>query len=92
MYDPYSKVFSIEHYDYDLMKVNRVSWKITIQKRLFHLKVYIFKTMEIQRAKSPEAKTWGVILGTLGRQGNPKILDIVREYFFKRHNSLFYWS
>ena len=31
----------------------------------------------IERAKS--AKTWGIILGTLGRQGNPKILDLLEE-------------
>jgi 2-(3-amino-3-carboxypropyl)histidine synthase len=56
-YDPYSKVFSEEHYDHKLMMTNR-------------------KT-SIERASN--AKTWGIILGTLGRQGNPKILDLLEE-------------
>jgi len=51
-YDPYSKVFSREYYDHDLMKKNR---KNAIEKAV-------------------EAPTWGLILGTLGRQGNPNIL------------------
>ena len=29
--------------------------------------------------KAQKAKTWGIILGTLGRQGNPKILDLLEE-------------
>ena len=29
--------------------------------------------------KAKKAQTWGVILGTLGRQGNPKILDHLTE-------------
>jgi 2-(3-amino-3-carboxypropyl)histidine synthase len=36
---------------------------------------------EIGRASDAgvAAKTWGVILGTLGRQGNPKILQVIVE-------------
>eukprot|EP00095_Tigriopus_kingsejongensis_P005139 maker-scaffold100_size373717-snap-gene-2.44 protein:Tk05139 transcript:maker-scaffold100_size373717-snap-gene-2.44-mRNA-1 annotation:"diphthamide biosynthesis protein 1" len=56
-YDPYSKVFSEESYDHELMKKNRKS--------------------VIDQAK--QAKVWGIILGTLGRQGNPKILDLLEE-------------
>jgi len=51
-YDPYSKVFSQEYYDHDLMKKNRSN--------------------AISLAKN--SKKWGIILGTLGRQGNPNIL------------------
>ena len=36
---------------------------------------------EVARAVASvgEAKTWGIILGTLGRQGNPKILQLIVE-------------
>jgi len=51
-YDPYSKVFSQEYYDHDLMKSNR-------QKAI---------------AAAAGAECWGLILGTLGRQGNPNVL------------------
>jgi len=56
-YDPYSKVFSQEYYDHDLMKKNRSS--------------------AIAAAKT--AAKWGIILGTLGRQGNPNILHHLKE-------------
>jgi len=56
-YDPYSKVFSREYYDHDLMKRNR---KNAIEKAV-------------------EAQTWGLILGTLGRQGNPNILHHLKS-------------
>jgi len=56
-YDPYSKVFSREYYDHDLMKKNR---KNAIEKAV-------------------EAQTWGLILGTLGRQGNPNILHHLKS-------------
>lgn len=51
-YDPYSKVFSQEYYDHDLMKKNR----------------------QTAIRKAAECDTWGLILGTLGRQGNPNVL------------------
>ena len=52
-YDPYSKVFSQEYYDHELMKRNRHE--------------------AIERAAG--ADTWGLILGTLGRQGHPPVLE-----------------
>lgn len=39
---------------------------------------------EIARASIAEAKTWGVILGTLGRQGNPKILQVIVDKLRER--------
>jgi 2-(3-amino-3-carboxypropyl)histidine synthase len=39
----------------------------------------------IQKAMDPSVKTFGIILGTLGRQGNPAILGHVRA-LLKRHN------
>lgn len=55
-YDPYSKIFSEEFYNHDLMKKNR---KNAIES-------------------ATKADTWGIILGTLGRQGNPNILSHLR--------------
>ncbi|MBN3318866.1 DPH1 synthase, partial [Atractosteus spatula] len=52
-YDPYSKVFSREHYDHEAMRAVR--------------------RQAIEAARG--ARRWGLILGTLGRQGNPKILE-----------------
>ena len=53
-YDPYSKVFSREYYDFNKMHKNRKS--------------------AIDEAS--DSKTFGLILGTLGRQGNPRILQV----------------
>ena len=39
----------------------------------------------IHRATEPTMKTFGIILGTLGRQGNPAILGHVRS-LLKKHN------
>ncbi|XP_077167750.1 2-(3-amino-3-carboxypropyl)histidine synthase subunit 1 isoform X1 [Paroedura picta] len=52
-YDPYSKVFSQEHYDHERMQGSRKE--------------------AIRRAS--QASKWGLILGTLGRQGSPAILQ-----------------
>jgi len=52
-YDPYSKVFTEEFYDHELMRKNR---KNAIEK-------------------AAAADKWGVILGTLGRQGSPKVME-----------------
>ncbi|KAM9811626.1 2-(3-amino-3-carboxypropyl)histidine synthase subunit 1 isoform 4-T5 [Syngnathus typhle] len=52
-YDPYSKIFSREHYDHEAMRALRLD--------------------AIRKARS--AQRWGLILGTLGRQGNPKVLE-----------------
>ncbi|KAF2309391.1 hypothetical protein GH714_001888 [Hevea brasiliensis] len=39
----------------------------------------------IQRAR--EAKSWGIVLGTLGRQGNPRILDRLEKKMREKHFS-----
>merc|ERR1719468_34100 len=39
------------------------------------------RSSQIERAK--EAQTWGVILGTLGRQGHPRILEFLEEQIIK---------
>lgn len=61
-YDPYSKVFSHEQYDHKLMKQNRLR--------------EIGRAVE--KSVAGNSNTWGVILGTLGRQGSPRILDYLK--------------
>lgn len=56
-YDPYSKIFSREHYD-------------TVQ-------MHCVRQEAISRASS--AKKFGIILSTLGRQGSPKILQLLQQ-------------
>lgn len=56
-YDPYSKKFTIEHYDHDAMRRNRKG-AVTVAE---------------------SAQRFGVILGTLGRQGSPKILERISD-------------
>lgn len=53
-YDPYSKVFSQEHYSHERMHRARQD--------------------AIRTATT--ARCWGLILGTLGRQGSPSILQV----------------
>uniref|UniRef100_A0A8B9C0U8 2-(3-amino-3-carboxypropyl)histidine synthase subunit 1 n=1 Tax=Anser brachyrhynchus TaxID=132585 RepID=A0A8B9C0U8_9AVES len=52
-YDPYSKVFSQEHYAHERMRSARQDAIRTAAR----------------------ARCWGLILGTLGRQGSPRILQ-----------------
>lgn len=56
-YDPYSKVFSLEKYDFQEM--------------------YKIRRDAIETAS--KATKFGIILGTLGRQGSPKILDHLEQ-------------
>lgn len=53
-YDPYSKVFSQEHYGHERMRSARQDAIRTATR----------------------ARCWGLILGTLGRQGSPRILQV----------------
>uniref|UniRef100_G1N1B5 2-(3-amino-3-carboxypropyl)histidine synthase subunit 1 n=1 Tax=Meleagris gallopavo TaxID=9103 RepID=G1N1B5_MELGA len=52
-YDPYSKVFSQEHYAHDRMREAR----------------------QAAIRSAARAQCWGLLLGTLGRQGSPAILQ-----------------
>ena len=44
---------------------------------------------EIKKANISMDKSWGVILGTLGRQGNPKVLDFITEKLKRSGKSVF---
>lgn len=56
-YDPYSKVFSREHYAHEHMQ---------------HARQEAIHT-------AARARSWGLILGTLGRQGSTSILQVPLE-------------
>ena len=56
-YDPYSKKFTVETFDFAMMKSIR------------HQSI----------VQATKAKSFGIILGSLGRQGNPKVLDYLAE-------------
>ena len=56
-YDPYSKVFTQEYYDYEKMT--------SVRKRAIR--------------EASGARKFGLVLGTLGRQGNPAILTFLEE-------------
>ena len=61
-YDPYSKVFSREYYEFEKMKTNR---QRQIEKSL----------KAIDTNVSRDSLNYGLILSTLGRQGSPKIME-----------------
>ena len=44
---------------------------------------------EINKAMASEEKSWGVILGTLGRQGSPKVLDNITKKLKDNGKSVF---
>ena len=54
-YDPYSKIFSQEYYDFSQMSSNRQAAIMTATK----------------------ARMFGLILGTLGRQGSTSVLQVL---------------
>ena len=66
-YDPYSKKFTREYYDHELMR----------------------KTRRSAISEASSAKRFGLILGTLGRQGSPKILEYLKQEMDKAGVSYF---
>lgn len=66
-YDPYSKTFSREYYDHDLM----------------------LRTRREAILKASSAEKFGLILGTLGRQGSPKIMEYLKEQMDRARISYF---
>jgi 2-(3-amino-3-carboxypropyl)histidine synthase len=64
-YDPYSKKVTRERYDHNRMK--------EIRRR------EIEKAARSSEESGPDSVSWGLILGTLGRQGNLGQLKVRRE-------------
>ena len=59
--------------------------KVLTEERYETDKMKSIRNKSIRRAMDPSAKTFGIILGTLGRQGNPAILGQIRK-LLQRHN------
>jgi len=66
-YDPYSKEFTQEFYEHDIMKKNRLA----------------------AVSLATKSSRFGLILGTLGRQGSPKVMDEIKEKL-KKSNKIFF--
>jgi diphthamide synthase subunit DPH2 len=64
-YDPYSKKFTRERYDHDEMQTIR-NQAIQTAKR----SINTYRPSETIEDRPSDIPLWGVILGTLGRQGN----------------------
>ena len=71
-YDPYSKKFTREHYDHQEMQTVRDNAVQTARESIAALTQ---KSSHVQENVSG-TPLWGVILGTLGRQGNVKQLQV----------------
>lgn len=84
-YDPYSKILSSEGYDVERMKATRMYVSHTVTTTASSLPlinshipfVFVMYRRAVNDAK--KAQTFGVILGTLGRQGSPKIFERIRK-------------
>lgn len=61
-YDPYSKLFTREYYDHDVM----------------------LKSRKAAIAEAKNAQRFGIILGSLGRQGSPNILQHLQEVMHRQ--------
>lgn len=73
-YDPYGKKLTIEEYENDKMK--------SIRKKAIHTASSALK------AKQRDT-TFGIILGTLGRQGNPALVSQVQQILSERKVKFF---
>lgn len=78
-YDPYSKMFTRERYNHQEMLSARSDAVVAARKSIADI---AHRTSAVD-ASAGEAPTWGVVLGTLGRQGNLKQLQ-VRGFGFLR--------
>lgn len=72
-YDPYSKKLTRERYDHREMRTAREDAVSTARKSIQNLEVNLATDTTAPGA----APLWGVILGTLGRQGNFRQLQVL---------------
>ncbi len=79
-YDPYSKIFSHEYYEFEKMKTNR-------QRQIEKSLTGIGKVPVSESARN--SLNYGFILSTLGRQGSPKIMDNLIEKLTELNKNYF---
>ncbi|KAK2466524.1 hypothetical protein APHAL10511_002166 [Amanita phalloides] len=70
-YDPYAKKLTVERYGHLEMQTTR-------DEAVEHAKVDIFSSSNLSGEKP--RPVWGIILGTLGRQGNFKQLEAITKH------------
>jgi 2-(3-amino-3-carboxypropyl)histidine synthase len=71
-YDPYSKKLTRERYDHREMRTTRGDAVTTARKSIDQISRGTSASDDLEG----EPPAWGVILGTLGRQGNFKQLQV----------------
>lgn len=73
-YDPYEKRFVREMYDHSLMRTNRNKAVEEAKQSL----AFEVARKEQNDSTASQTKGWGLILGTLGRQGSTRVLNHLR--------------
>lgn len=85
-YDPYTKKLTRERYDHQEMRSVRDSAVQTARKSINELPRNL--SNEPNQSTISAAPLWGVILGTLGRQGNFKQLQVgIQSFSLEKSNS-----
>lgn len=69
-YDPYSKKFTRERYNHQEMQTTREQAVRTAKQS-----IEVFRAPELTKIQN-ESPLWGVVLGTLGRQGNVNQMQV----------------
>ena len=82
-YDPYSKMLTRERYNHREMRTARSDAVVAARKSIGDI---AHKASSLD-ASEGEALAWGVVLGTLGRQGNLKQLQVRGLKTFAPHGS-----
>jgi 2-(3-amino-3-carboxypropyl)histidine synthase len=71
-YDPYSKKLTRERYNHQEMRAARSDAVMAARKSIDH----ISHKVSVVDNSVRDVPSWGVVLGTLGRQGNFKQLQV----------------
>lgn len=84
-YDPYGKKLTREHYDHREMQLTRSEAIKAARKSIqeFHGRRHAC-TLTTSMTVTDPPRPWGVILGTLGRQGSFKQLQVCALSLFLR--------
>lgn len=72
-YDPYSKKLTRERYNHREMRSARSDAVVAARKSISDI---AHKASAVDTNLAGEAPAWGIVLGTLGRQGNFKQLQV----------------
>ena len=81
-YDPYSRRLTHETYEHtDMHSLRRTAIR-SARETLRPLRKHSGSNAGLDQPEQP--RSWGLILGTLGRQGNPHTLDLITYHLAKR--------